>query len=139
MKRDTVRLLSGEELSLEEAQARGRGCLSGKLYLLLEAALSSSAYSCALVRRDGSVVTYGHAAANGISESVRGRLKNVQAVSSAADGAAFAAIVDDGSVVAWGDPGRGGSIDPAVQDQLKNVRQIQAGRSALLPLRLTVL
>ena len=38
---------------------------------------------------------------------------------------AFAAILADGSVVAWGAPDRGGDSS-AVQDQLKNVQQIQA-------------
>ena len=135
MKRDTVHLRSGEEVSSEEARARGRDRLSGNLYLFLEAALSSSAYSCALLRRDGSIVTYGDAAAGGDSRSVQGRLKNVQAVTSARQGSAFAAMLDDGSVVAWGDPNRGGSIDRAVQDQLKNVRQIQAGRSSFAAIK----
>ena len=38
---------------------------------------------------------------------------------------AFAAILANGSVVTWGDPGHGGDCS-AVQDQLKNVQQIQA-------------
>ena len=37
----------------------------------------------------------------------------------------FAAILADGSVVTWGDPSSGGD-STAVQDQLRNVRQIQA-------------
>ena len=40
-------------------------------------------------------------------------------------GGAFAAILVDGSVVAWGSPGHGGDCS-AVQDQLMNVLQIQA-------------
>ena len=39
----------------------------------------------------------------------------------------FAAILGDGSVVAWGDA-RFGSFSSAVQDQLKNVQQIQTAR-----------
>ena len=42
---------------------------------------------------------------------------------------AFAAILADGSVVAWGDPERGGDCS-AVQDQLRNVNQIQATESS---------
>ena len=38
---------------------------------------------------------------------------------------AFAAILADGSVVTWGDPGYGGDSSE-VQDQLKGVQQIQA-------------
>jgi len=42
---------------------------------------------------------------------------------------AFAAILADGSVVAWGDPDHGGDSS-AVQDQLKNVKQIQPTEGA---------
>ncbi|CAE7377064.1 unnamed protein product [Symbiodinium microadriaticum] len=42
-----------------------------------------------------------------------------------ATGRAFAAILGDGSVVAWGDPNEGGDSS-AVQDQLRHVTQIQA-------------
>ena len=42
---------------------------------------------------------------------------------------AFAAILADGSVVAWGNRGHGGDCS-AVQDQLRNVQQIQATRFA---------
>ena len=42
---------------------------------------------------------------------------------------AFAAILADGSVVTWGAPEHGGD-SRAVQDQLKNVQQIQASDSA---------
>ena len=38
---------------------------------------------------------------------------------------ALAAILADGSVIAWGDVDRGGDISP-VRDQLKGVQQIQA-------------
>ena len=54
-------------------------------------------------------------------------LKNVQQIQ--ATGWAFAAILADGSVVAWGLPAYGGDSS-AVQDQLKNVQQIQATRGA---------
>ena len=45
---------------------------------------------------------------------------------------AFAAILGDGSVVTWGLAACGGDCS-AVQGQLKNVQQIQAGDVALLP------
>ena len=38
---------------------------------------------------------------------------------------AFAAILEDGSIVSWGDPKFGGDCS-AVQDQLRNVQQVQA-------------
>ena len=38
---------------------------------------------------------------------------------------AFAAIREDGSVVAWGDPENGGDCS-GVQDQLRRVQQVQA-------------
>ena len=40
---------------------------------------------------------------------------------------AFAAVLGDGSVVTWGDAGQGGDSS-AVQNQLKNVQQVQATR-----------
>ena len=42
---------------------------------------------------------------------------------------AFAAILANGSVVTWGEPDSGGNCT-GVQDQLKNVQQIQATKSA---------
>ena len=42
---------------------------------------------------------------------------------------AFAAILADGSVVAWGDPDYGGDCS-TVQDQLRKVQQIQATAGA---------
>ena len=50
------------------------------------------------------------------------QLKNVQQIQASDD--AFAAILGDGSVVTWGHVGLGGESS-AVQDQLKNVQQIQ--------------
>ena len=49
--------------------------------------------------------------------------KNVQKIQ--ANGSAFAAILDDGSVVTWGRADSGGDSS-AVQDLLKNVQQIQS-------------
>ena len=43
--------------------------------------------------------------------------------------AAFAAILGDGSVVTWGDARFGGDSS-AVQDQLRDVQQIQASHHA---------
>ena len=58
---------------------------------------------------------------------VQHRLKEVQSIQSSA--VAFAAILADGSVVAWGDPEQGGDcVD--VQEQLQNVQHIQASAGA---------
>ena len=46
-----------------------------------------------------------------------------------ASSGAFAAILEDGSVVTWGDSGFGGHSS-AVQDQLHGVQQIQATSGA---------
>ena len=55
---------------------------------------------------DGSVVTWGDAAAGGDSRAVEGRLKDVHQIQATAnddeDDGAFAAILGDGSVVTWG-------------------------------------
>eukprot|EP00439_Symbiodinium_sp_Y106_P036021 s3898_g4.t1 len=50
-------------------------------------------------------------------------------VQACATDSAFAAILGDGSVVTWGSADKSGDSS-AVQDQLKNVQQVQASRSA---------
>ena len=55
------------------------------------------------------------------------QLKNVEHIR--ATSSAFAAILQDGSVVAWGDRSAGGDSS-RVQDQLKNVEHIQATSKA---------
>ena len=55
------------------------------------------------------------------------QLKNVQQIQ--ASHRAFAAILDDGSVVTWGDADFGADSS-TVQTQLKNVQQIQAADKA---------
>jgi len=69
----------------------------------------------------------------GDSSNVQGQLKNVQQIQ--ATDWAFAAVLDDGSVVTWGDPDVGGDSS-AVQRQLKNVQQIQATRGAFAAIRI---
>ena len=93
----------------------------------------------AAILGDGSVVTWGSAECGGDSSSVQDQLKKVQQIQASscvqdqlknvqqiqATHAAFAAILGNGSVVAWGSRGCGGDSS-CVQDQLKNVQQIQA-------------
>ena len=52
--------------------------------------------------------------------AVQDKLKNVQHIQ--ASDRAFAAVLDNGSVVTWGDPVCGGFCGAAVQAQLKNVK-----------------
>ena len=58
---------------------------------------------------------------------MKDRLSKVQRIQ--ATHHAFAAILDSGAVVTWGDPDHGGDSSQ-VQDQLRNIQQIQATDSA---------
>jgi hypothetical protein len=73
------------------------------------------------------LVTWGHPRIGGDCSAVQGKLCKVQQVQ--ATGAAFSAILVDGSVVTWGMAGVGGDSS-LVEDQLRNVLQIQATRSS---------
>ena len=64
---------------------------------------------------------------HGNSSAVRGQLRGVQQIQ--ATNAAFAAILEDGSVVTWGDADGGGDSS-AVRGQLRGVQQIQATNAA---------
>eukprot|EP00435_Cladocopium_sp_Y103_P060394 s390_g22.t1 len=74
----------------------------------------------------GKVVTWGHRPSGGDSEKVQDLLENVEQIQ--ATHRAFAAILTDGGVVAWGDAEYGGKCPPG--DRLRNVRQIQATQFA---------
>ena len=63
----------------------------------------------------------------GDSRAVQDQLRNVQKIQ--ANRSAFAAILDDGSVVSWGTACMGGN-STAVQQQLKKVQQIHASEGA---------
>ena len=73
-------------------------------------------------------MTWGDADFGGDSSAVRDQLRGVQQIQ--ATYGAFAAILEDGSVVTWGDAAFGGDSS-AVRDQLQGVQQIQATDSAL--------
>ena len=60
-----------------------------------------------------------HAARGGDSSAVQDQLKGVQQIQASGFGA-FAAILEDGSAVTWGDSRRGGDSS-AVQDYLRSV------------------
>ena len=80
--------------------------------------VQASSQAFAAILGDGSVVTWGDAAAGGDSSAVQDQLKSVQEIQ--ANASAFAAIIGDGSVLTWGRAATGGDSS-AVQDQLKNV------------------
>ena len=90
--------------------------------------LAATRFAFALWTSD-SVVTWGHPEWGGDSSAVQDQLRNVQKIQ--ATGGAFAAILEDGSVVAWGAPERGyGGNSSAVQDRLRSVQQLQATKFA---------
>ena len=68
-------------------------------------------------------MTWGKADYGGESSAVQHQLKQVQQIQ--ATDFAFAAILEDGSVVTWGNADLGGDSS-AVQHQLKQVQGIQA-------------
>ena len=65
----------------------------------------------------------GGADSGGDSSAVQDQLRDVQKIQAASG--AFAAILEDGSVVTWGNADFGGDSS-AVRDQLRGVQQIQA-------------
>ncbi|CAE6966497.1 HERC2 [Symbiodinium natans] len=93
---------------------------------------SRNSEAFALVRSDGSVVTWGESARGGDCSGVQEQLYNVEEIQS--NKGAFAALRGDGCVVTWGSSSFGGDSQ-AVQDQLQNVRQICAAYSAFAALR----
>ncbi|OLQ00879.1 hypothetical protein AK812_SmicGene16413 [Symbiodinium microadriaticum] len=102
--------------------------------------IQATEWAFAAIIADGSVVSWGNAGHGGDSSAVQNQLKNVQQLQAARNhvsgafaaildrnhvSGAFAAILDDGSVVTWGHAAGGGDSRD-VQDELKNVQQIQA-------------
>ena len=83
------------------------------------------------------VIAWGSPTSGGDSSRVQGQLKNVQQIQATTSAfshcmeqiqatfGAFAAILADGSVIAWGSPTSGGDSS-GVQGQLRIVQQIQA-------------
>ena len=72
-------------------------------------------------------MTWGLPQFGGDSSGVQAKLRCVQQIQ--ATERAFAAILEDGSVVTWGDPEFGGDSS-AVEAQLKSAQQIQATERA---------
>ena len=112
-----------------------------------QAKLAATAGAFALWSHGGDrIVTWGHHSVTSNCSAVRNHLGSVQLVQgtrvavleeSLYDDAylagAFAAILEDGSVVTWGQPACGGNSS-AVSDQLRNVQQVQATCAAFAAL-----
>ena len=82
-------------------------------------AATSSAF--AALRKDGTVVTWGHPEQGGDSTAVRDQLREVKSL--AASDKAFAALLASGGVVTWGDACDGGDCE-MVRDELTGVTKI---------------
>ncbi|MGJ0623279.1 hypothetical protein [Xenorhabdus bovienii] len=77
--------------------------------------VATTAFACAALRSDGTVVTWGRPEYGGDSSDVSSQLTKVRAIYST--GAAFVALTVDKRVVTWGNSGGGGNSS-AVQSQL---------------------
>ena len=94
---------------------------NGDSLTLLRSTIQIQAAAAAILAMDRSVE-------GGDSRAVHTQLKNVHQIQGTRYGA-FAAILDDGSVVTWGNA-EFGADSSAVETQLKNVQQIQASEGA---------
>ena len=134
------RVLVDENKTLEEAEIQHGDCV---IALALQPQVAATLHGFAAILADGSVASWReeddvknaqsdtHTCWTFLLEDTSflywrrtgDHLTGVKHIQSTA--AAFAAIMEDGSVVTWGNPYRGGHSS-AVQDQLKGVEQIQA-------------
>eukprot|EP00434_Breviolum_minutum_P000883 symbB.v1.2.000780.t1/scaffold42.1/size391715/9 len=113
-------VLADPDRTLEEAEIQDGECLTA---LVLQPQLVATEGAFALwYHGDCTIVTWGDSRSGGDSSAVEDQLKGVQHIH--ATWWAFAAILEDGSVVFWGDADYGG--DTSVRDQLKGVEQIRA-------------
>ena len=128
--RGFLRLVAADHRALDPAvslQAAGLEDGDHLTAIAVEAKLAATDAAFALYCSGGDrVVTWGkpdYGDYGGDSSQVQDQLKGVQQVQATLS--AFAAILADGSVAAWGEPGFGGDSSQ-VQDQLKGVQQVQA-------------
>ena len=110
------RVLVDPDTTLEEAEIEDGECLTA---LVLQPQLAAARRAFAFLRPgDSAIVTWGRG-----GSAVRHQPKGVQQIQASFE--TFAAILEDGSVVTWGDADLGGD-SAAVRDQLRGVQQIQA-------------
>ncbi|CAE7790286.1 unnamed protein product [Symbiodinium sp. KB8] len=119
-----------QEATLQQAGVRD-GAMLNATVKQVPVGCSRRNAAFALVRGDGTVVTWGDAQSGGDSSSVYKGLTKVQTIK--ATSRAFAALKRDGQVVTWGDPLRGGRGGPS--SHLMDVRSLQASQSAFAALR----
>ena len=113
------RVLVNFQQTLEEAEIEDGEWLTA---LVLQPQLAATEGAFTLwCHGDSTIVTWGDAYHGGDSSAVRDQLKGVQQIQGTDH--AFAAILEDGSVVTWGFEGL--RRDTSVPDQLKGVQQIQ--------------
>eukprot|EP00435_Cladocopium_sp_Y103_P058171 s1430_g20.t1 len=86
----------------------------------------------ALIRSDGSVVTWGDAN-YGADSSLVQPLTEVRQICGSQG--AFAALKANGRVVAWGNPEAGGEVPLEVEEKLRDVRRLQATTKAFCAVR----
>ena len=110
-------------------------------------AVAASAGAFALIRADGSVVTWGCPARGGDSSAVQAKLYDVMQIQAADSG--FAALREDGVVVSWGslsgfsDSSSSSESDSypneratgSIRNQILDVREIQATRDAFAAIK----
>ena len=119
------RVLVDPNKTLEEAGMEDGECLTA---VVLQPQLAATKSAFALWCHGASTVaTRGDAKYGGDSSGVRYLLKGVQQIQ--ATDSAFAAILEDGSMVIW-EKSLGGGDSWAVRDQLKGVQQIQGTNGA---------
>ena len=119
------RVLVDFDQTLAEAEIEDGECLTA-LVLQPQLAATEGAFA-SWCHGHSAVAIWGHTLYGGDSSIVHDHLKGVEQIQAAKK--AFAAILEDGSVVTWGDRGLGGNSS-AVQDQLKGVQHIQATNGA---------
>ncbi|EKP0261496.1 Ig-like domain-containing protein [Aeromonas sobria] len=86
----------------------------------------------AVLKQDGSVITWGDPSGGGDSSAVQTELTNINNITPS--GFAFAALKHDGSVITWGSVLHGGDSS-LVQDQLHNVQSITANNGSFAALK----
>jgi len=86
----------------------------------------------AIITKERNVKTSGNTNDGGDSSIVQSQLVNVKIIFSTND--SFAALLDNGTVVAWGDEDFGGKIPDEIQIQLVNVKMIASTATAFAAL-----
>ena len=84
----------------------------------------------ALLKKDGTITTWGDEGFGGDSDDVKDQLVDIKAIYST--NSAFAALTKNGSVITWGDPAGGGDSSRVSSQLNANVHHIAANTSAFV-------